>query len=136
MAPGDTGNGSEMRESRVHVLEAARRAANSCPHASQLHKGNERSSSIEETRAGWGLWQAARGYLVCAALQARKPKRTAVKQLAQYTGKISGSIPSTGPGPSGTSLGVECGALEKGGGGWAGLDRLVLALGKLTVLSP
>lgn len=85
MAPGDTGNGSEMKESRVHILEAARRAANSCPQVGQRHKGNEGSSPVEENRAWWGLWQAGHGCLVYTALQTRKPKGTAVKQLAQYT---------------------------------------------------
>ena len=51
--PKSTGEGSEMRESRVHILEAEKRVANSCFRVGQVDKAEKRSSHIGE-RLGSG----------------------------------------------------------------------------------
>lgn len=52
MAP-RAGEGSEMRESRVHILEAEKRVANSCFRVGQVDKAKKRSSHTGE-RIGSG----------------------------------------------------------------------------------
>ena len=39
--PKSTGEGSEMRESRVHILEAEKRVANSCFQVGQVDKAEK-----------------------------------------------------------------------------------------------